>query len=162
VQIQPQDFNSTMRRQQIWDILNWCIENIEIEGKEGCGSLQDNILSYVPQDTMEESWLLQRSSSLDDREPFLDLRPWDLAQYLAVHDYIYISRMLARSSLDILSVSIARDDATILLNPELRAEQIQYWVTIRIVSSPSMSLQVRSISMFIETVLVCQIQSSLI
>jgi hypothetical protein len=153
-EIQAQDFESEMRREQISDILSWCGEYIPSEKKEECQSLQHAILAFNPQETEEEIWILQRSMGLEESGGLLNLNPWDLAHYLAIFDYIYISRILSKSALDDLSISIARDVDSILFNPDLRAEQIQYWITIQIISGRSTSLRVRSINMLVETIMV--------
>ena len=54
----------------------------------------------------------------------MKLKPWDLAQYLAIYDYLYISNMLSNTSIDDLLASIARDDVSVLSTPDLRADQV--------------------------------------
>jgi hypothetical protein len=60
----------------------------------------------------------------EQEKQLLKLKPWDLAQYLAIYDYLYISHMLSNTCLDDLLSSIARDDVSILSTPDLRTDQV--------------------------------------
>jgi hypothetical protein len=117
-----------MRRQQICDILKWCGENIEADNKEACDSLQESIMSDSIQQSKGVQWLLNKSIGNfklhEQGRHLLNVKPWDLAQYLAIYDYFYISHMLANASVEDLLAPIARDDVTILSNPDLRTEQV--------------------------------------
>jgi hypothetical protein len=73
----------------------------------------------------EFKWILRRSFNREKQgKQLLNTNPWDLAQYLAIYDFLYISRILSNRSLDDLLASIARDDVSILSNPDLRADQV--------------------------------------
>ena len=74
-------------------------------------------------------WLSERftcDAKEAQQDNLLKIKPWDLAQYLGISDYLYISHMLSESSLEDLLAPIARDDASIFSNPDLRAEQVAY------------------------------------
>jgi len=125
--IQPRDFIPTMRRQQLCDMMKWCAENVEDDGKSLCESVEEAITTNSPRPVSGASWLLAKSIALPKDQPerhLLNLQPWELAQYLAIHDYLYISRMLEDSSLEDLLAPIAKDDVSILTTPELRADQV--------------------------------------
>src|SRR5271170_2142125 len=125
--IQPRDFIPTMRRQQLCDMMKWCAENVEDDGKSLCESVEEAITTNSPRPVSGANWILAKSPALSKDKPerhLLDLQPWELAQYLAIYDYLYISRMLEDSSLEDLLAPIAKDDVSILATPELRADQV--------------------------------------
>jgi len=125
-QVQPGDLSN--RRQQICDIATWCIDNAEDDSKYQCNVVRDTITSDTIQDSNEFNWILKRSvetlNQEEQEKQLLKLKPWDLAQYLAIYDYLYISNMLLNMSLDDLLASIARDDVSVLSTPDLRADQV--------------------------------------
>jgi hypothetical protein len=139
-----------MLQKQIIDILDWCLNNIDESGTELCHSTLEFINSR-PQ-SVELSWL----SGLDtpSEESVLDFSPSEISQYLAIHDYIYLSDILTTRSLDELLSPIASDEGTTTFNPNLRSDQLRYWVTMDILNSSSMSSRVRLISLFIQIVMV--------
>jgi hypothetical protein len=124
-QLQPQDFTSTMRRQQFCDIVQWCTENADNDDKDLCDSVRNTITADELDESRKFRWALSRSINQEDGgRRLLNLKSWDLAQYLAIYDFLYISHILSNSSLDNLLASIARDDVSVLMNPDLRAEQV--------------------------------------
>lgn len=124
--IQPEDL--TTRKQQLYDIVTWCTENADDNYKDLCGSVQHTITTDSSDDSNEFSWILKKSTESMNQEEqekqLLKLKPWDLAQYLAIYDYLYISNMLSNISLDDVLASIARDKVSVLLTPDLRANQV--------------------------------------
>ena len=125
LEIQPEDFSQIMRRQQVRDILDWCAEHIDDEGKALCDTLKTHVTSDKYSLSNEMTWLLKNSNDGNEQwKSLLSVRSWDLAQYLAIFDYIYVSRMLSDTPLEVLLATVAQDDASILSNPDLRAEQV--------------------------------------
>ena len=125
--IQPRDFIPTMRRQQLCDMMKWCAENVEDDGKSLCKSVEEAITTNSPRPISGANWLLAKSVAFPKDQPerhLLNLQPWELAHYLAIYDYLYISRMLENSSLEDLLAPIAKDDVSILTTPDLRADQV--------------------------------------
>jgi hypothetical protein len=126
--VQPRDFISTMRRQQLCDMMKWCAENVEEDGKSLCGSVEEAITTNSPRPVSGANWLLNKTidapKDAPPERPILNIQPWELAQYLAIYDYLYISRMLEDSSLEDLLAPIARDEVSILTTPNLRADQV--------------------------------------
>jgi len=104
------------------------MDNAEDGHKYHCNSVHDTITSETIQDSKELNWILNTSMDILNQEEqekqLLKMKPWDLAQYLAIYDYMYISHMLSNRSLDDLLVSIARDDVSVLSTPDLRADQV--------------------------------------
>ena len=121
--IQPRDFIPTMRRQQLGDMMKWCAENVEDDGKSLCGSVEEAITTDSPRPVSGANWLLNKSTGAPDRQ-LLNVEPWELAQYLSVYDYLYISTLLEDCSLEDLLAPIAKDDVSILTTPDLRADQV--------------------------------------
>jgi hypothetical protein len=161
LEIQPRDFKETMRRQQTYDIINWCIENADDDMRNIC----DSVLEKLTMPTTPQSPWAPRVTGQGHHSDLFSIKPWDLAQYLAVYDYVYISRILLDSSLEeLLSQEVPNNKS--ISYPDLRADQViclriyssqvQYWVTISILNSPSASLRIKSICLFIETAMVCR------
>lgn len=114
-----------MRRQQLYDMVQWCSENMDDDCKDLCDSVRDTIFTDMLQDSIEFNWALTKSIKQEDQaKQLLNMKSWDLAQYLAIYDFLYVSQMLSNTSLDDLLASIARDDVSILSNPDLRADQV--------------------------------------
>lgn len=114
-----------MRRQQLCDIVQWCTENAEDEDKDLCDSVRNTITTDEPEESTEFGWALSRSINQEDGgRRLLNLKSWDLAQYLAIYDFLYISHILSNSCLDNILASIVRDDVSLLTNPDLRADQV--------------------------------------
>lgn len=116
-----------MRRQQLEDMIHWCAENIDEDGRALClsvrGALHMNTVTF----SNSVDWLSERftgDAKEGQQDSLLNIKPWDLAQYLGISDYLYVSHMLSESSLEDLLAPISRDDALIYLNPDLRAEQV--------------------------------------
>ena len=128
-QLQPQDFVSATRKQQLYDMINWCTENSSDDRKEFCEALRNSINADIMQNSNGFYWILNRSmvspNQSEQEKQLLDVKPWDLAQYLGIYDYFYISQIISKSSLDDLMPSIARDDISIS-NPDLRANQVRF------------------------------------
>ena len=125
--VQPRDFIPTMRRQQLCDIMRWCAENVEDDGKSLCESVEEAITTNSPRPVSGANWLLIKTIDPVKEDPerqLLNIQPWELAQYLAIFDYLYISRMLEDSSLEDLLAPIAKDEISILTTPDLRADQV--------------------------------------
>ena len=124
--IQPEDL--TTRKQQLCDIVAWCTENADDNCKDLCNSVQHTITTDNSDDSNEFSWILKKSiESMNQEEQekqLLKLKPWDLAQYLAIYDYLYISNMLSNTSLDDVLAPVARDKVSVLSTPDLRANQV--------------------------------------
>ena len=124
--IQPGDL--TTRTQQLCDIVTWCTENLEDDCKDLCNSVRHTIMTDSHDNSNEFNWILKRSmdpiNQVEQEKQLLKLKPWDLAQYLAIYDYLFISNMLSNTSLDDLLASIARDDVSVLSTPDLRADQV--------------------------------------
>ena len=121
-QIQPSDFTSSTRRQQLCDMITWCRENLVEDPQNLCDSVQDAIISdFLP--PTEYDWIIKRTQA-DQGRQLLTMKPWDLAQYLAIFDFLYISRIFSKGSLEEILAPIARDDISILTNPDLRADQV--------------------------------------
>lgn len=124
--VQPGDLKT--RKQQICDIVTWCIEKAEDDRKDLCNSVRHTITTDSSDHSNDFSWIIKKSINPTNQEEqekqLLKLKPWDLAQYLAIYDYLYISHMLSKTSLDDLLGSIARDDVSVLSTPDLRADQV--------------------------------------
>jgi hypothetical protein len=117
-----------MRRQQVFDMTRWCTENIDDSHKEHCDLLQQ----LITEDPLEDvTWLLKNSTEIikGDKQTRLvsNMKPWELAQYLAIYDFLYMSRMLSEVPLEVLLAPIARDDVSIFTSPDLRADQVCPW-----------------------------------
>lgn len=126
--IQPEDFNQTMRRQQLHDIVDWSEDNSADDVEDLCDYLRESFSIDSSQPPRSIFWISNPISVelSDDNEMSLwSLRPWELALYLGIYDYFYVSHMLSKCPLDELLSSIAADDATITVNPNLRAEQVE-------------------------------------
>jgi hypothetical protein len=116
-----------MRGQQLRDMLKWCTDNTDDDFQDLCHSVQDAITTDTIQESDEFKWIVNKSIERDNQaqgRQILYLRPWELAQYLGIYDYLHISRTLAESSLDDLVATIARDDISFPSNLDLRAEQV--------------------------------------
>lgn len=116
-----------MRRQQLCDMMRWCAENVEEDGKSLCESVEEAITTNSPRPVSGANWLLNKNMDPPKEDPerqLLNLQPWELAQYLAIYDYLYISGMLEDSSLEDLLAPIAKDEISILTTPDLRTDQV--------------------------------------
>jgi hypothetical protein len=117
-----------MRRQQVLDMTRWCVDNTGENHKEHCELLQQLITADPLEDV---TWLLENSTEIikegEQRRLLSKMKPWELAQYLAIYDFLYISRMLSKVSLEILLAPIARDDVSIFASPDLRVDQVCPW-----------------------------------
>jgi hypothetical protein len=123
----PQDLSQGMREQQVTDILSWCSKNASPGSHEICECFSTKFQQGSESQLMESCWLLLPSTAIsdDDNEgAFLEITPWELTQYLAIFDYLYLTHLLSQSSFDDLVGTIASDEATILSNSNLRAEQV--------------------------------------
>jgi hypothetical protein len=124
--IQPGDL--TTRTRQLCDIITWCTENADDDCKDICNSVRHIFTTDTSDNSNEFSWILKKSmdpiTQEEQEKQLLKLKPWDLAQYLAIYDYLYISHMLSNTCLDDLLSSIARDDVSILSTPDLRTDQV--------------------------------------
>ena len=120
--------NLTTRTQQLCDIITWCTENADDDCKDLCNSIRHTFTTDTSGNSNEFSWILKKSidpmTQEEQEKQLLKLKPWDLAQYLAIYDYLYISHMLSNTCLDDLLSSIARDDVSILSTPDLRTDQV--------------------------------------
>ena len=126
-EIQPEDFNQMMRRQQLHDIIDWSEHHSADDVEDLCDHLRDTFSINSPALPRTIFWI-SNSSNLkiqeDNERSLLSLRPWELAHYLGIYDYFYVSHMLSKCPLDDLLSSIAADDVKITSNPDLRAEQV--------------------------------------
>jgi hypothetical protein len=127
--IQPQDFSQTMRRQQLCDIVDWCDDHSADDTEDICDSLREAFSIDSIQLNPERGifWISKPISveiADDNDRTLVGIKPWDLAQYLGVYDYLYVSHMLSKCPLDDLLSSIAADEFTVSCNPDLRAEQV--------------------------------------
>lgn len=114
-----------MRKQQLYDMVQWCTENAGDDFKGLCNSVLDTVTTETEY-TSEFSWILQRTINPETPgRQLLNIKPWDLAQYLAIYDFLYISQMLSNTPVDDLLATIARDDMSILTNPDMRADQVR-------------------------------------
>jgi hypothetical protein len=125
-EIQPQDIRHASRRPQLLDIIDWCTQNTENEGEELCESARASVNTVMEQESNRASWSASRDGARHGEQVtvLLNLQPWDLAQYLAIYDYLYVVRMVEDSPLDELLCSTAKDVSTTSLNPDLRQEQV--------------------------------------
>jgi hypothetical protein len=126
-EIRVEDFSPPVRKQQLHGILNWCIENIDEMDETICTFVEEATTTDTEQISTELSWIFAKSSlsgTGTQDKTLVKMKPWDLAQYLAIYDYIYISRLFSESSLEELLAPIAPDDATIFSNPDLRGKQV--------------------------------------
>jgi len=138
--------------------VEWCTNNADENDKELCQSVGQLVNTEPVNEASGLCWLIPCDDNPSQGDiSLLDLSPWELTQYLAIYDYLYISEMLSKRSLEELLVSIAPDESTVLSNPGLRADQIRYWVTLEILNSPSMTARVRWICLFIETSMVLEL-----
>jgi hypothetical protein len=117
-----------MRRQQLCDIIDWCDDHSADDIEELCDALRDSFaIDGTPWPSREIFWISRPicvEIPDDNDRPLLGIKPWELAQYLGVYDYLYVSHVLSRPSLDDLLSSSSADDALIVFNPNLRAEQV--------------------------------------
>src|SRR5215471_2474442 len=94
--IQPGDLMT--RKQQLFDIVTWCTENADDVYKDLCNSIGHTITTDTSEDSNEFNWISKKPMNPMNQEEqekqLLKLKPWDLAQYLAIYDYLYISNML--------------------------------------------------------------------
>lgn len=117
-----------MRRQQVLDMIGWCADNVDGSHKEYCELLQQ----AITKDPLEDiPWLLGNSMEIHKQKQqtrFLsNMKPWELAHYFAIYDFLYMSRMLSEVSLEVLLAPIAQDDVSIFASPDLRADQVCPW-----------------------------------
>jgi hypothetical protein len=117
-----------MRRQQLCDIIDWCDDHSADDIEELCDALRDSFaIDGIPWPSREIFWISRPicvEIPDDNDRTLLGIKPWELAQYLGVYDYFYVSHVLSNSSLDDLLSSISSDVIPIAFNPDLRAEQV--------------------------------------
>jgi hypothetical protein len=125
-EIQPQDIGHASRRHQLLDIIDWCTQNTEDQGEKLCESVRTSVNTDMERESSRASWSASRDGTRhgEQETALLNLQPWDLAQYLAIYDYLYIVRMVEDAPLDELLCSTAKDVSTTSLNPDLRTEQV--------------------------------------
>ena len=125
-EIQPQDIRHASHRHQLLDIIDWCTQNTETEGEELCESVRTSVNTDMEQESSRASWLASRNGTRhgEQERVLLNLQPWDLAQYLAIYDYLYVFRVVEDSPMDDFLRSTAKDVSTTSLNPDLRPEQV--------------------------------------
>jgi RasGEF domain len=142
----------TMRKQQVNDILKWCSNHLSEEAQ----SLYNSVLKTFTTEMSDQpalGWLTKPVMQSEKRSHLLNLKAKEIAQYLATYDCLYVIHILEKTTLTTLIPQIANDEISIFTTPDLRAEQIQYWVTMGILNSSNMSLRIRWICLFIETCL---------
>jgi len=110
-------------------MITWCRENLQEDPQNLCDSVQDAIISDSPNLT-QYSWITKTSNIPNGDQAIINMKPWDLAQYLAIYDFLYVSRILGEVSLNDILSPIARDDMSILSSPDLRADQVLSPLTI--------------------------------
>src|SRR5271156_1716023 len=148
--IRPDDLMETMRKQQVNDILKWCSNHLSEETQ----ALYNSVLKAFTTEMYDEPpvrWLAKPVTEIEKRNHPLNLKAKDVAHYIATYDFLYIAHILEKTSLATLIPQIANDEISIFTTPDLRAEQIQYWVTMGILNSSNISLRIRWICLFIET-----------
>jgi hypothetical protein len=123
-----------MRRHQVLDIVNWCEQNAGSEGKCFYHSLQTHLDTEPVQTAIEWTYLtpIYDPQSQGKKNPLQNVSSWELAQYFAIYDYLYISHVLETCSVEDL-LNTSANESTILPEPDLRAEQVQttYMLLIR-------------------------------
>src|SRR5579871_2828951 len=92
-QLQPQCMSNPTHRQQLEDMILWCTENIDEDGRALClcvrGALDMNTVTF----SNSVDWLSERftcDAKEAQQDNLLKIKPWDLAQYLGISDYLYI------------------------------------------------------------------------
>jgi hypothetical protein len=131
-EIQPRDFMDTMRRQQLGDILSWCADNAGDKIQDLCDSMREAVITGQERRGL---WSSPMTSRIDiSHRDVLSIKPWDLAQYFGVYDYMYVSRVLSDSSLEDIVARSTNDD-TVSTNPDLRADQV-WRITISLIQDP--------------------------
>jgi len=151
--IRPDDLMETMRKQQVNDILKWCSNHLSEETQ----SLYNSVVKHFSTEIYAQPpmrWLTKPIMESGKRNHLLNLKGKEIAHYLATYDLIYITHILEKTTLTTLIPQIANDEISIFTTPDLRTEQLQYWVTMSILNSSNMSLRIRWICLFIETCLV--------
>lgn len=126
-EMRPDELNQGIRKQQISDILNWCTENAHEDDRDLCRATVQKFEVATYQMELGNSWLIasdERLRSKDLDTPVLELTAWELTQYLAIYDYLYLLDLLSHRSVEELLAPIAADEVTVLSNPDLRAEQV--------------------------------------
>ena len=123
----PQDLNLGLRRQQVSDIFDWCHKNTPQNDRGFYQSMVERFERNSVREACEVRWLLPLMEHVrfgNQDTTLLELTAWELTQYLAIYDYLYLSELLSHCSLDNLLSTIASDEATVLSHPDLRAEQV--------------------------------------
>jgi hypothetical protein len=138
-----------MRKKQVDDILAWCFHNADEYDKQLCHSTFEFINSENPGQSRELSWPLSGDDDLSDKTLF-NVLPSEISEYLAIYDYFYLSDILSTRSIEELLVPIASENNATTFNPDLRSDQLRYWVTMEILNSSSMNARVRWVCLFIE------------
>lgn len=119
-----------MRRQQLLDIVDWCDDHSADDIEEICDSLRDSFsINFTP---LPRSifWIAKPISveiPEENERTLLNIRPWELVQYLGIYDYLYVEHMLSKCPLDDLLSSIAADEPAISSGPDLRSEQVWFF-----------------------------------
>lgn len=125
--MRPDDLNQGIRKRQISDILNWCTENAHENDRDLCLATVQKFEAATHQMQLGDSWFTasdERLSSEGLDTTVLELTAWELTQYLAIYDYLYLLDLLSHRSVEELLAPIAADEVTVLSNPDLRAEQV--------------------------------------
>jgi hypothetical protein len=125
-----------MRRHQLLDIINWCEQDVGDENMGVYHSLQAHLDTEPVQTAIEGTHLtpIYKTRHQAQKKTLQNFSPWELAQYFAIYDYLYISHVLEVCSLKEL-LNTSADESTTLSEPDLRAEQVQTMYTVLITAS---------------------------
>lgn len=117
-----------MRKELPHDILSWCKQNVQDADDSGYKALEEAIDAENSAQYSIFEWVSINSylskTCKPQELPLVEMKHQDLAQYLAIYDYVYISRLLSQSYLEDFLIPITKDEISGFIEPDTRANQV--------------------------------------
>src|SRR5579859_3131514 len=79
-EVQPRDFADMMRRQQVYDIIDWCTKHLNEDQKRLCATVKDQLSTYTADKDLDGIWPTYPTNEEEGEEEkdILEIKSWDL------------------------------------------------------------------------------------